>query len=140
MDRYTQLTATDKAHWQVADHADLDLGTGDIFLTASVKRDSLGSQAIASKYEDGPNHWILYFDSSHKIRFYAKVANVYELDLHTTNAFSATGTDYHIAVLVDRTNSANNRIYVNGVSESLATSTSSSTDVSNAGATSRIDW
>jgi hypothetical protein len=99
-----------------------------------VKRTTTGNQGIAAKYQDADNYLKLEITAAHYVRFFARAAAADEIDITcSTTALSSLTTAYHIALLVDRDNSANTKVYVNGVSQSFSVNTVSADDISNTG-------
>lgn len=132
---WKSFAATDKVYFSVTDDAALDLGTGDIFIHARVKRSSVDTiQVILSKGGgvDG-KWWVFYFDSSNHIRFDCYEGATQKTSIIGTSNLNSTTITYDLGLLIDRSNNANTKLYVNGVAEALGTNTVSEDDMDSTG-------
>lgn len=105
-----------------------NLGTGDFFLSISIYKASVGIQrSIMSKRQDANNFWYLENTAGNLVQFVATVGGVNKITIVSTTALVAA-TWYNIQVIVDRSNAANTKIYINGVDDTNAGSTVVSVD------------
>lgn len=105
-----------------------NLGTGDFFLSISIYKASVGIQrSIMSKRQDVNNFWYLENTAGNLVQFVATVGGVNKITIVSTTALVAA-TWYNIQVIVDRSNAANTKIYINGVDDTNAGSTVVSVD------------
>jgi hypothetical protein len=122
---------TNTEYFSVASPAtDYDLGTGDFGISVAVNRETTGAlQYICGKYVDGNNYWSLSIDASNNVQFDAVVSGVAVVALSGTTALSSTTDWYVITVIVDRSSTANTKVYVDGADDTSGTPTVSATDV-----------
>jgi len=114
---------------------DYDLGTGDFGISVAVNRETAGAlQYICGKYVDGNNYWSLSIDAGNIVQFDAFVSGVAVVALSGTTALSSTTDWYAITVIVDRSSTANTKIYIDGADDTSGTPTVSATDVTLAAA------
>jgi hypothetical protein len=128
------FAAPDKAHLECAHNAAFDLGAGDVVITANLLLTTTGSeQQFIAKYQDGTAYWFCYVTAGGGLGFYAQHSGGSVSQVDAAGAGLTTATKYHVAFVFDRSNTANNKIYVNGVSKTLTTNSLNTSTLNNTG-------
>ena len=134
-DNAAYFTAANKEFCTIA-HASqtgLDLSTTDFGISVFAKRAASGAvHYIFNKYEDANNRYGLSFQADDTIAFGVLVSGSIVTLIQTTAAFASTSAFYHIVVTCDRDGTPH--IYVDGVDQTLSSSTVTASNINNTGA------
>jgi hypothetical protein len=116
-----------------ADHADLDLDTGDFSIELTANPRAVGPLTLISKYQNASNFYELTMNASEQLTFVSDKEGVNKITI-ATNVTLWENRDYHIVVVVDRDSAANTEIYLDGTVVTSGTPTVSADTIANTGA------
>ena len=106
----------------VDDNSTLDIGTGSFTIEAWIIRNSSDStDTIVHKYDNGvagystsPGYQLIFYDTNELSIVVSTTAGT-GFEAYTAQNAVSVGTWHHVAGVIDRTSTANSRIYIDGV-------------------------
>jgi hypothetical protein len=117
-----------------ADHADLDLGTGDFTWEVSFNIRSLSTdQPIIRKEQSGTDYYTLLVDNTDDtLSFLGVTGGSTTININSSIRITDSG-DHHVVIVADRDSAANTKMFVDGADVTNGTPTIDATDIDNSG-------